>query len=509
MAKNDKRADKGLKASRRSKALVITFIIVFAVIILGFFVYISGILPKFMTGVKITKTVDGVTQTIENISVAETNYHYYQVISSYYNYGIIGSDTDVDAVYDQSTGKTYRMLILDQAASELMNSTIVNQEAEARGYLPHSGASRYADLSLEASRSTATLYGFTSVEPYLQALYGRGMSSRVLRNCLERQALTQEYENYVRQFIFTVSEEELDAAYEANPTVYQRVDFNYYFFIGDVDEEGNYDISGAVADANYVINNAVDSDSFGALVVDKIGEDAAELAGFGEEEYNPTHVEGYTSANCDTITEGLSDFLFDDARVEGDTIVLETEQGAYAVMFGNRHVNDEPTVTYRTLTIYNDAAQDYESTPEAVAAGLAEAQAEAQAIVANPMDSLAFADAVKTHSDSVSEIITAGYNDGTPASNFESDEENVLTDREVQLGSWLFDASRVAGDTLVLASEDSSYVTIYYFENVVPEWMYTARTQIITGMVNSWSTDILSDNPSYAIAYDLIRRLSY
>ena len=508
MAKEKKRADSGIRTSRRNKAIVTSIIVLFAVIIAGYFVYISGLLPKVMTGVKVTKTVDGITQTIDNIPVAEANYHYFQVLSSYYNYGIINGNMDLDAVYDQTTGKTYRMLILDQAANELMNSTIVNQEAEAMGYLPHSGASRYADLSIESVTQTATLYGFSSVQQYLEALYGKGMSTRVLRNCLERQCLTQEYENYVRQFLFTVSEEELNAAFDANPTVYQRVDFDYYFFAGEMDDEGNYDLDEAIDNANDVIDAAADSDSFAAAVVDIIGQETAELAGFSED-YNPTHAEGYTSASCDTIAEGMSEFLFDDAREQGDTIVIETEMGAYAVLFDNRHVNEDPTATYRTLTIYNEAASQADATPESIAAGLADTVARANAIVANPMDSLAFADAVKTNSDSVSEIITAGYNDGTTSSRFESTEDYPLSERETTLGNWLFDEARVHGDTLVLPSDDSSYVTIYYFENVVPEWMYTARTQLVTGYVNSWSNDILSDNPSYAISYDLMRRLSY
>ncbi|MBO6193103.1 MAG: hypothetical protein J6O00_02870 [Clostridiales bacterium] len=507
MAKNDKRADSGIKASRRSKAIVITLVTVFAVIVIGWFVYISGLLPKVMTGVKIQRTVDGVTQTIDNISVAETNYHYYQVLSSYYNYGIINNNIDLDSVYDTTNGTTYRQLLLDQAGSELMNSVLVNEEAEARGYLPHSGASRYADLSVESVESTAALYGFQSVDAYLEALYGRGMSVRILRNCLERQALTQEYENYVRQFIFTVSEEELNAAYDANPLVYQRVDFDYYFFAGELQEDGTYDLTEATENANTVIDNATDEASFASEVVAIIGDETAELAGFTED-YNPTHVTSYTSASCDSIVEGLSDYLFADERVEGDTTVIESEFGVYAVMFEARSINDAPAATYRTLTMYNEAAMEQGATPESIAAGLAEVQQRANEIAATPMDSLAFADTVKANSDSVSEIITAGYNDGTTVTRFQATDENPISDRDVQLGNWLFDSSRVTGDMLVLPSEDSSYVTVYYFENVVPEWMYTARTQIITSMVNSWSNDILSDSPTYLIAYDLIRRLS-
>ena len=508
MAKEKKRADSAIRASKRNKAIVTSIVVLIALIIVAYFIYISGFLAKVMTAVKITKTVDGVTTTVDNIPVAEVNYHYFQVLSSYYNYGIINGNMDLDAVYDQTTGKTYRQLILDQAANELMNSTLVNEEAEARGYLPHSGAERYANLTIESTEQTATLYGFQTVDQYLEALYGRGMSTRILRNCLERQCLTQEYENYVRQFLFTVSEEELNAAFEANPLVYQRVDFDYYFFAGEMNEDGTYDLDEAIDNANDVAAAAADADTFAAAVVDIIGDETAELAGFTED-YNPTHVTGYSSASVDMITDGMSDYLFADERVEGDTTVFETELGAYVVLFENRHINEEPTATYRTLTMYNDAAMAADATPESIAAGLAEVVAEANAIAATPMDSLTFADTVKTNSDSVSEIITAGYNDGTAVTRFQPTETNTITDRDVQLGNWLFDSSRVTGDMLVLPSEDSSYVTIYYFENVVPEWMYTARTQLVTSYVNTWSNDILSGNPNTLIAYDLIRRLSY
>ena len=509
MANKDKKAaNSGIKTSRRNKAIVTALVAVFALIIAGYFVYISGLLPKVMTGVKVTKTVDGVTSTVDNVSVARTNYHYYQVLNTYMGYGIISSSADIDSVYDTTTGKTYREMILDQAAEEIMNISLVNEDAAAHDYASHSGASRYATMSLASAEQTAELYGFSSLEQYLQALYGRGMSTRVYRTAVEEQTLTQEYENYVRQFYFTVSEEELDAAFEANPTVYQRVDFNYYYFPGETDEEGNYDLSAALDKAQAVADGAVDSDSFAALVIEQIGQDAADLAGFSDD-YNPTKAEGYSSASAENLSVEISEFLFDDETAPGDTMTSETELGVYVVMFGDRYTNDEARVSYRTLTIYNDVYDKGDYTDESLAAGLVETVERANSIVAAPMDSRAFADSVKKNSDSLSEIITGGYSDGVAPSRFESTEDSPLSDRETTLGNWLFDSSRVHGDTLVLPSDDSSYVTIYYFEDNVPEWMYTARTQLITGMVNSWSNDLKSDNPSYAIAYDLIRKLSY
>lgn len=505
MANSNKKANQGIKAARRSKIIAGTIITVMVLIAVGWFVYISGLLPKVLTGVKITKTVDGITQTMDNISVAETNYHYYQVLNSYYGYGIIPDDVDMDSVFNPTTGQTYREFMLDQAAEELMNSAVVNDVANSNGYQAHSGASRYADINIESAENTATLYGFPSIEQYLQALYGNGMSSRILRNCIERQAYTQEYENYMRQFELAPDEAELLAAYEANPTVYQRVNMNYYFFQAEQDEDGNYDVDAAVSQAESVAR-ATDSSNFMELVVAQIGEETADIAGFTNEN-NPTFQVGLSNGEVDSICEGFADFLFADEREEGDTEVFETETGAFVVRFDVRYTYDDPTVAYRTLTIYNEANVSG-ATPEEIAAGLSAAMDRANSLVTPGMDSLAFADLVKANSDSATEIITGGFTDSVIADKFEESETNILSNRDIILGEWLFDTARTHGDFVVLASDDNAYVTIYYFEYTMPAWMQTARTQIITSMVNSWSNDILSCNPSYAIAYDLIRRVS-
>lgn len=505
MAKQDKKANQGIKSDRRSKIIAGTIITILALIVVGWFMYISGFLPKVLTGVKITKNVDGVTQTIDNISIAETNYHYYQVLNSYYSYGIINDSIDLDSQFNPTTGQTYREMLLDQAATELMNSVIVNEVADNDGYQAHSGATRYADINIESTERTASLYGFSSIEQYLQALYGNGMSSRVFRNVIERQAYTQEYENYIRQFALAPQEEELLAAYDANPTVYQRVNMNYYFFQAQADEDGNYDVDAAVAMANKVAR-ATDSFDFMELVMSQIGDETAELAGFSEEN-NPTFQVGLSQAECDNICEGFGEYLFSDDRAEGDTEVFETENGAYVVRFDERYTYDDPTVAYRTLTIYNDAYSST-ATPEEIAAGLNEIMQRANSLVTAGMDSLAFADLVKANSDSATEIITGGYTDSVIASKFESTDDHILSNLESMLGTWLFDEARMHGDYTILTADDSSYVTIYYFEYSMPAWMQTARTQIITGMVNSWSNDIRSCSPSYAIAYDLIRRLA-
>ena len=133
-AKSDK-VNQSIKASKRSKALMSIVVVVLILCILGFFIYISGVLPRFATGTKILRTdANGTQQTIANISVVETNYHFYNILNQYYQYGYLNSTIDLQDVADPTTGKTYYQMILDQAAAEIMNIVILNEQAEAAGF---------------------------------------------------------------------------------------------------------------------------------------------------------------------------------------------------------------------------------------------------------------------------------------------------------------------------------------------------------------------------------------
>ena len=503
-----KKANNGIKSSRRSKIILGSFITVFILIILGFFIFVTGALQKFVTGIKITQTsAEGNVTTLENISVAEANYHYYQVLNTFYGYGMIQGEEQLEEVMDESTGKTWYQFLMDQAANEIMNSVIVNRKAEEAGYLQYSGAARYADLNIESMRRMASMYGYPTAEQYLQAMYGRGMSTRVFRNCIMREALTNEYEAYVRQFVFTASEEEIQAAYDADPLVYERVDFNYYYFPGTADEEGNYDLAEANAKADAVVAASTDSESFKNAVIAQLDAEDPSLDSFSDD-YDPTFAEGYSNANTDMMAEGFSDFLFGEDTELGSCTTIEDASGVYVVMLADRYVNEDPAVTYRTLTMYNPALDLDEPTDEDLINGQNEMTNRANELAASATDSMSFVALVKENSEVPSEIISGGYIDGIDASQFEYSETNPISQQQIDLGTWLFDESRVAGDTLVQVSEDGSGVTIYYFENSVPMWMYTARNQLVTAMVNGWSADITNEGVSYAIAYDLMRTLS-
>ena len=499
------------------KGLVITVLLICVV---GFFVYISGILPRLVTGVKVVETAaDGTQTTVENVSAMETNYHFVEVFGMYSMYGMVSNDKldeVMDATVPAEEQQTYREYIYDTAAEELMNAALVRRSAKDYDYEAHSGAARYAQLQMDAMRATAENSGYPSFTQYMQAVYGTGFSANDYKTFTEREGFVNEFENYMRQFILVPSTEEIQAAYNNDPTVYERADLNYYFFAAGTDDDGNITgLDKTVSDATAVMNAVNRGKAFKDAVKtvlerDRVANENA-LVSFSDDTVDPTFVSGYTKETAEyQFKEEVANVIFGEDTVPGEAQIVELDNGTYVVSLVNRSVDETPTVSYRTLTLANPVSGDSEATPEQIAAEIADLQAQATKISGEvTADPITFADAVKKYSTNASEILTAGYISGDKLEGYQSSGEEEVSQVQADLGAWLFDESRAAGDIKIVTAEDNSNVTIYYFESLTPAWMNTARDQITTALVNGWSEDLKANTPSTVIHYNLLKTLLY
>ena len=58
--------------------------------------------------------------------------------------------------------------------------------------------------------------------------------------------------------------------------------------------------------------------------------------------------------------------------------------------------------------------------------------------------------------------------------------------------------------------QSGDFYTTYYFEGFSPAWVSSARQQRNQELAQAWADMKLAEgNPTYAIAYELVRRLSY
>ena len=157
MAKTTKKSKTGKSKAKLALGITVAIMALFAV---GYFVYFSGIVPQLLPGMTITETkADGTTAKVADLSVLETNYYYMSIYSMYAQYGMINSD-NLDKVVNESTGQTYRELLLSQGADEAVNLILMEREAESKGFR-HS-FHRLPDAQRWSSRASAAWQSFTA-----------------------------------------------------------------------------------------------------------------------------------------------------------------------------------------------------------------------------------------------------------------------------------------------------------------------------------------------------------
>ena len=505
---SDKKANKAIKADKRSRRIMGVVFAAIIIAVIGFFISISGVLSKFIPGVKITQTVDGKTETVESVSIIECSYYFQQIKQQYKLYGLLNDEVTLDTVYDEESGKTYYEALMDTAATKLQNLVIEYHYAKDQGFDDHGISDRIAEMSMDEIAEMATTYHYSSAEQFLQAQYGNGMSSRIYKNIVAREAYVQAYEASLSQA--PVSDADIAAEISSNPDKYNNVSFNVYYFAVDVDQD--YTAEDAFADAQAVTGVATDSDSFKEAVLSKITEEQAELVGITEDA-NPTYHEAQNISQwVYYLPEDVLDFLFT-TGVPGDTNVIpaivtgegdeETVSGYYALLIDDKSVNEEETVSYRVLTL--------PCTPETVD----QVVAQANDIMNGAADEEAFINAIVANSESESEVGTLGYVSGRTRSAFESvvtneDGTTSTTVNDAELVDWLFDANTVTGSKKVYASADGTSVKVIYFLDRCAVFENDAKTAILSANSETITTIVTTTNePSYVISYKLIKMFGY
>ena len=507
---------KSTKSGKANKKVVsggmIVAVVAIVLVIACFFTYISGILPRTLTGVSITETLpDGTTRTVRNYSLLETNMHFKEVFSNYANYGMVSEEL-LDTIYNESTGETYRDWLLRETANQMKTLALVERAANESGFMQYSKARDYASVECESIEGMSALYGYPSAQQYMAAMYGTGMTTRSYIDFYSREILVQEYGSYLKQFDPAVvpTAEQIQAKFDENPYVYYIYDFNRYFIMAEKDEEGNIIGSEkALEAANKIAAATTDSASFRQAVIDYLTEEnnEASLATF-EDDADPTYNTGYTYESIQYMDQGIQDFSYSDSKV-GDTTVVETSTGCFVIYLADKKLDETQTVDYRVLALTNEAAVTG-ATPEAIAQGAQDLAAEAATYCTNGMDAFSFYNIVKDHSEYGQAMLDGGYNSGVTADAFASSDENAPLELcQVQAGMWLFEEGRQPGDVKIIISDDQRTVYVYYFEASHTAWENAVRNDMINTNFNAWNAALSTGNVLYEVNAGLMQFFIY
>ncbi|MBR4404054.1 MAG: peptidyl-prolyl cis-trans isomerase [Clostridiales bacterium] len=504
------KTSKSGKANKKLVSVGMTVAVVAIVLcVVFFFTYISGVLPRTLTGISITENLsDGTVKTVKNFNVLESNYHFVEVYDTYSQYGMVSADK-LDEVCNEETGETYRDVLLREAATQMKTLALVERAAKENGFMEMSKAHDLAAANLTTLDIYGMMYGYGSGINYLKALYGTGMTKRAYTDFMAREILVEEYGDYLKQFDPSIvpTDAAIKAKYNEAPNQYCTVDYSSYFIKAETDKDGKViGMDAAVASANKIAKATKDTATFRQAVIDWATEkkDDAVLATFADDA-NPCLTEGFTYSLSTYMDDAVRSYIFSESKA-GDVKVIQTEFGAYIIHIAKKDNNDYATVGYRMLTLKTDVKND--ATDAEKQEALQKTLAEAQTLCPSGMSPIDFYKTVKQHTTDQNSILMGGYS-AQPATYFESTKEDPIDAAVVEAGKWLFDSARKQGDVLIKASADGTTVYVFYFEENRPAYEYTIKNNIIADNFNAWNTALEVNHPGYSINAGLCKHLIY
>ncbi|MBO4916131.1 MAG: hypothetical protein J5449_13115, partial [Oscillospiraceae bacterium] len=335
--------------TRRTTIIFTVCAALFLVGVIAMALWNSGVLQRNAAAAR----VNGVTYT-----AADVAFYYYNGRANLLNNNSSDIDSSISLRKQEHTAGTGTWFdYLSKSALEaLTNASVIAKAAGNAGFDGGSKVEEQVKNAMDNFESAASSYGYT-LSQYIKAVYGPLMTRSVLERNLRMTALADAYTDYLSNPA-NYTEADLTAAYNEDPNSFSMVNFEYaaiysanYMTDGDVissettegSETDNSDdevkqqaaLAASQEAAASLLNRYKNGESFEA-VCDEIG---------------ATYI-GTTTYYSDTE---LNNWLFDDARKDGDTTVLDYYGiGTQDVVFHSKQRADFFPVNVRHILVEDE-----------------------------------------------------------------------------------------------------------------------------------------------------------
>lgn len=480
---------KGLSKGVKTAFGIVVAVVVIAVI--AFFAMLSnGFFARHTTAAKVGE---------HSLSPVEVNYFAADAYATFYNqlgsYASMFFDTSTalsEQVYDEDTGKTWADYFIDQGLQTAASTYAVYDEAVANGFTLTAAQEQSVTDQIEQLREYVKTYAsdyYNTLDAFLVAQYGVGCDTKTYESYLRVQTVASAYSSSVSEAL-TYTTEEIDAEYAGNVTDYDTVSYRYvYFAADDYAEESDSDeelseevqeqlltleLAQAKTDADAMLEAITDEQSFIDLAVARAEADAEEDETVSEDDSLASDY-SYSS-----VPSAAADWLFDEARVEGDTACLDSDAGYYVVYFLSRNDHSDSTRNVRHILVsVSDSTDETE---------VANARAQAEAILAEYQ-------AGEQTEDAFAALGEKYLDDGTSAEATRYD--NVYVGQMVEeFENWCFDESRQIGDVAVVDTSYGSHVMYFCGEGELNHRQALAENALKSSDYSAWYS-ALTENASY------------
>lgn len=434
-----------------------------AIILVAIFVWNTNVFYSSFTAVKIGDT---------SYSAAEYNFFYNITRSNYVNQ--YGQYFGIDATTNLKTtnfseDQTWYEFIRESVDTQMKEMTALYDEAMKEDFVLSDDDKTALEDNIDSFKTGYEDAGYTNLQSYLNASFGKGSSMSTISSLLEKYYISQAYAES-KQESFTYTSEDLQAYYSENKDELDNYTYISAFVDGSVPEEDS-----TVTDDNSTDSQDAESTEASETSIDESAETetsdentdaAAEEAmanaktiadeivaqGATADEFKAAVLAETQSEVAESTSQGSSlsstyaDWLKDSSRREGDTTVVETDTGYYAVYFINRDDNSYKTINVRHILIKAVADEDGSYSDEA--------KDTAKKAVEDLLAEWNSGDATE---DSFAELANANSEDAGSNTNGGLYEDVYKGQMVTEFNDWCFDPDRKTGDTGIVYGESSSY----------------------------------------------------
>lgn len=429
------------KKNKKFYTKCIIFIVCLAIVVAA-----AALVNSSITTTKTTALSVGET----DYSPVEFNYFYRSTINSVYEklyqtYGdltsyLIDSQTPLSqqpAMYGDGE-QTWAEYFTEQTRLALINVTVLADAAKAEGMTLTEEDKAAIDAQVALYEEEAKNNGY-KLNDFLSLNFGKGFKEKHLRAIAELQCLATAYSAKVEASL-VYTPEQLEEYYSENSALLDMFSFHSYFvgtsnsaFENMSDEEK----IAAAHEAAQLIADAASPAQFTKNVQDFVAD--ASKPSYEDPDSTLSITQGMY------LTEAYTAWMTDAQRAEGDTTVIDSDGGSYAIYFASRNNNHYALVDARHILIKAEADENGEYTEEALETAKAEAERIHELWLTNPTPEY-FAELATEYSQDEASSANGGLYEGVY--------KNYMVD---EFNDFLFEEGSVVGDNKVVYGNNGGY----------------------------------------------------
>lgn len=510
-AKNAKKSPKAVKAKKIAGKVIA--IVLAVVLIVG---AVGGILNFFGTPEKVLKVSTG--DKSYSFTLAEFNLYYFQTWSNYrqaaaqydqyygegFGLSALGFDyqkppksqkytedsSSITGITVEEIGvenPTWADAFAYAAIAQLIQTKYGAEKAKEAEITLTEEQTSTIDKSIEDIRSDAKENDY-SVDRYLRATYGNGVTEKLLRQFQTETYLQQAYfEKLSNDTLNAVTSEQINEKYNENPDNYNLTDVRLYKFTTDFTADENatdeekaaaketaFNATKAKADA--FINSVADENSFIKNAETAIKQDNSSSNVNAD---TATKCDDYRYSDFKASSEDLAKWVYDGARKAGDKTVIDAGEGTYYVILVITAPHKDTSVNSHDVRhiLVKFPTDDSGKTKELSDAEKKTYYDKAKAILdeysKNPTEENFAALATSKSED------TGSAKDGGLIADIHKDSSYV----EAFL-NWSVSSDRKVGDTGIIETE-YGYHVMFYSKGEGETWYETVKDEIATENYNA------------------------